>query len=433
MRKGLCLALLLLGMMLPALADNAAPHPHDYVGEWLRVLSIDGNQIHDWQETESFCMDVTVEGYVTYFTPDEVSVPWLIDEDTGRLYFVEPASGTKLFLDSNGRQLKVYPDDLPGAIYFVRNDAAPLKLETVRPAVSLDGTWHARTLISWSMEGNDRHSVVVPIGDLCENPVSITLPAVCDLNTLQQAWTEAISQQPAECAIHALGDLYGYEARNPFTLLLVTRHGLILLDRPYAFPADKFVRQTTREIANFWRLSDVTVGGIPLPESALSIAVDFLIIDQLGYADFSGEVTLLENRDGTLYLGSHPIEYDDEYLYLTVADGVYARYIPEADWYRQQLVGTWQLSRIKVPAIGLEQDVTSAFMDVQLIFEPDGDAIIHTSDGDMCYTLASTDDFTSYRLIAEYGDDQLLNIASLSLLRISNESGTYTLSFVPAE
>ena len=45
MRKALCLMLLLLGLMLPALAEEGAQVPKTFVGEWKYLLSNDGGLI----------------------------------------------------------------------------------------------------------------------------------------------------------------------------------------------------------------------------------------------------------------------------------------------------------------------------------------------------------------------------------------------------
>lgn len=256
----------------------------------------------------------------------------------------------------------------------------------------------------------------------------------CDFDAIRQAWADAISQLPAQSAAYSLKEIYGHELRSPNELLLVTSYGLVSLSRTDTIPLpDPVVRNYARYVANDWRLADVIVGRISLPAEAAGSVADYLTIDQYGFADLDGEVVALQSAEGVISIGDYSIIHDDEYLYLSFADGVYARYITEAEWYHRQLAGTWQLIRIEAPVIGLEQDVTPVGLNVQLVIRPDDEGYFRTPDGEQGFLISETDDITCYLLLADAGGEQLLTIADHDELRISNTSGTYTLFFVPAE
>lgn len=434
MRKALCLALLLLGLMLPALAEEGAQVPETFVGEWEYLLSNEGGQISTTGDIP-IPLIITEDGFLTMGAEEErYTHPLLLDSTAHRWYIQNPYGPEKLYLNLSRNLLLLYDENRSTILYFIRPDAQPVTLSPAKPAASYGGVWRAEWLYLWGNTEDDGFPAKIYFFDLCGGTSTITLPMACDYDTIRQTWADAIAQLPAQSAAHSLKEIYGYELRSPYELLLVTSYGLVSLYRTDTIPLpDPVVRNYARYVANDWRLVDVTVGGISLPTEAAGSLASCLTIDKYGFADLDGEVVALQSAEGVISIGDYTIAHDDEYLYLSFADGIYARYITEAEWYHRHLPGTWQLSRIKAPVIGLDQAVSPADMNVQLVIQPDDEGFFRTPDGDNGFLLSETDDVACYSLLADTGDEQLLTIAGPNQLHISNESGTYTLYFVPAE
>lgn len=434
MRKTLCLALLLLGLMLPAMAEEGTQVPEFFVGEWEYLLSNDGGQISTAGDIP-LPLSITEDGFLTMGAEEErYTNPLLLDSTAHRWYIQNPYGPEKLYINLTRDLLLLYDENSSSILYFIRPDAQPVTLSPAKPAASYGGVWRAAWLYLWGNTEDNGFPAKLSFLDLCGGTSTITLPMACDYDTIRQTWADAISQLPAHSAAYSLKEIYGYELRSPYELLLVTSYGLVSLSRMETLPhPDPDARSYARYVENDWRLVDVTVGGISLPTEAASSLASYLTIDKYGFADLDGEVVALQSAEGVISIGDYAIAHDDEYLYLSFADGIYARYITEAEWYHRQLAGTWQLSRIEAPSIGLEQDVTPAGLNVQLVIQPDDEGFFRTPDGDQGFLISETDDITSYLLLADAGGEQLLTIADPDKLRISNDSGTYTLFFIPAE
>ena len=434
MRKALCLMLLLLSLMLPALAEEGAQVPKTFVGEWKYLLSNDGGLISTTGDIP-IPLIITEDGFLIMGAEEErYTNPLLLDSTAHCWYIQNPYGPEKLCIGLSRNLLLLYDENRSTILYFIRPDAQPATLSPAKPAASYGGVWRAEWLYLWGNTEDDGFPAQLSFFDLCGGTSTITLPMACDYDTIRQTWADAISQLPAQSAAYSLKEIYGYELRSPYELLLVTSYGLVSLSRMDTIPhPDPDARSYARRIANDWRLVDVTVGGISLPAESVDSMAEYLTIDQLGFANLDEEVVAMEYAQDALRIGDYAVDHDDEYLYLALADGIYARYITEAEWYHRHLPGTWQLSRIKAPVIGLDQAVSSADMNVQLVIRPDDEGFFRTPDGDKGFLLSETDDVACYSLLADTGDEQLLTIAGPNQLHISNESGTYTLYFVPAE
>lgn len=434
MRKALCLALLLLGLMLPALAEEGAQVPEFFVGEWEYLLSNDGGLISTTGDIP-IPLIITEDGFLTMGAEEErYTNPLLLDSTAHRWYIQNPYGPEKLCIGLSRNLLLLYDENSSSILYFIRPDAQPVTLSPAKPAASYGGVWRAEWLYLWGNTEDDGFPARISFFDLCGGTSTITLPMACDYDTIRQTWADAIAQLPAQSAAHSLKEIYGYELRSPYELLLFTSYGLVSLSRMETIPhPDPDARSYARRIVNNWRLLDVTVGGISLPAESVGSMAEYLTIDQLGFANLDEEVVAMEYAEGAPHIGDYAVDHDDEYLYLALADGIYARYITEAEWYHRHLPGTWQLIRIEAPVIGLEQDVTPVGLNVQLVIRPDDEGYFRTPDGEQGFLISETDDITCYLLLADAGGEQLLTIADHDELRISNTSGTYTLFFVPAE
>lgn len=420
MRKLLCLVLLLLCMALPALAENDAV-PASLVGEWVPVLSVRGDGMASvFTDDESII--ITAEGSVI-FDHEAPVVPIRKDSETGD-WRCENA-----LLRSRDNTLFVMTD--AETIVYVSADAAPITLPAASPAVSYEGTWRVLSLLPWQAQ-YDGFSCSLPFNMLFDVQPAITLPASVTLETLQQAWSDALAQLDPQSPIQNLNMIVGWELISCGELLLITPYGAIGLLRIEYPKVDEEISASTRWLEGWWRLSEVTVGGIPMSAEALGVPYACLTIDRLGFYQMDGgEVESLQMVDGRVCIGQYPVDVYGDTLYMTLADGVQARFITEAAWYRQQITGTWRLSKVKVPVLDMEESIGPEALDVTLIIPQEGDVILRINGADTSYTLVSTDDVIEFQLDGE--ESLRLTISSLSTLRISSESDSYTLWFKPVE
>lgn len=430
MRKLLCIAMLLLCLALPALAESAAV-PEEMVGEWIPTMQITTNPK---TYTESIPLLITADGFFTYDHEDAPRYPIRHDNATGAWYIQNPdGPGTlTLMMDAHG-QLLAFDADGAGAMLLRRPDAPEPELPPTRPYTAIGGDWQARALYGYHSDGNG-FSCIVDFEALGLPMPVISLPAFASYDVIAAAWKSAASQTGAESVISLLQDIYGYDLLNSDSLFLVSSSGLIILERIAVPEVDADLAEHAAQLAGWWRPDALSVGGIALAAEALDYSVTSacLAVDEQGHALLGNDVVVpLQMVDGDVCIGSYPVcLLDDGTLIMTLADGVEARFITEGAWYRRQIIGTWQLSKIKVPALSMEKNVDPALLDVQLVIDADG-CILRTAEGETVCTLESTDDVIEYLLV---GSEPLtLTIASLSTLRISNESESFTLWFKPAE
>lgn len=276
-------------------------------------------------------------------------------------------------------------------IILRRTDAAPTELPSAVPALAIGGDWQARALYAFRSDYSDGFSCIVDFETLGLPTPVITLPAFASYDAIAAAWKSAMTQEGSEPVMAQLQDIYGYELMNSDSLVLVSSCGLIVMERISTQAVDEAITAHTAHLAGWWRLEEVSVGGIPLSPDAFGITDEYLAIDEQGFALLDSDVVPLQLVDGNICIGSYPVcLLDDDTLVVTIADGVEARFITEAAWYRQQIVGTWQLSKLEIPAMDLEEALDPARLDMQLIIQPDGSVILHTAGEELSYTLEST-------------------------------------------
>ena len=417
----LCLWLILLCLTLPALAEGPAV-PEEMIGEWIPTMTI-YKEAPFFGRPEYVLLHITADGFFTYDYEDAPCLPVLHDSATGAWYIKNPEGGTLTLMTDVHGQLIAYNAD--GALLFCRPDAPEPELPPTRTYTAIGGDWRLRRIYAFDPP------CIVDFEALGLPTPVITLPAFASYDAIAAAWQSAACQADAESVMSQLQDIYGYELINSDTLILVSSHGLIALDRIAVPEVDADLAAHAAPLAGYWRLDAFSVGGITLEPAAFGeMNVDFTI-DEQGYTLMFGDVVPLQLIDGNVCVGGYPVcLLDAETLVMTLADGVEARFISEAAWYRQQIVGTWQISKVKIPAVGLDEQV-SATLDMQLIIQPDGTVILRNAGSETTYALESTDDVIEYLLIGP--ETHTLTISSLSTLRLSNDSETYTLWFKPAE
>lgn len=421
MRKLLCMLTFLLCLTLPVLAESDVV-PASLVGEWVPVLSVrEDGMTSVFTDHES--MIITADGFLSFDHEEAPVVPIRKDAETNDWHcegaLLRP-SGSILFIVADTETL-----------VYARADAAPITLPDASPAVCYEGIWRVLSLGPWHASG-DGFACFVPFWQLCDEQPAITLPRSVTLETLQQAWSDALAQLDPQSPIQALNTIYGWELISTVELLLNTPYGAISLLRIEYPEVDKDISARARRLEGWWRFSELTVGGIPMPAEALGFPYECLSIDRLGFYTMDGsEVQALQMVDGQVCIGQYPVDVYGDVLYMTLADGVEVRFITEAAWYRQQITGTWRLSKVKVPALNMENDVDSEALDVTLIIPEEGDVILRINGEETSCTLESTDDVIEYLLVGE--ETSRLTISSLSTLRIHSESDSYTLWFKPVE
>lgn len=425
--KLLCLGLILLCLTLPALAEGPAV-PEEMLGEWIPTMTI-------YKEAPFIgylgygLLHITADGFFTYDYEDAPCLPVLHYSATGAWYIKNTEGETlTLMTDAHGQLIAYHAD---GALLFCRPDAPEPELPPIRTYNAIGGDWQARALYVSHSYTSDDFSCIVDFEALGLPTPVITLPAFASYDAIAAAWQSAACQAGSESVMSWLQDIYGYELINSDTLILVSSYGLIALDRIAVPEVDADLAAHAAPLAGYWRLDAFSVGGITLEPAAFGeMNVDFTI-DEQGYTLMFGDVVPLQLIDGNVCVGGYPVcLLDAETLVMTLADGVEARFITEAAWYRRQIVGTWQISKVRIPAVGLDEQF-SATLDMQLIIQPDGTVILRNAGSETTYALESTDDVIDYLLVGP--ETHTLTISSLSTLRLSNDSETYTLWFKPAK
>ena len=434
MRRLISLLLLLCCLTLPALAEEAPAVPEEYVGEWKQVLSIAGDQLYTYFDSEVQNLVITADGSFTFTAEDAPQLSLLHDAEADEWYIPIPDSGAKLLLRREWFPEQLFlTADAAHMMVFIRADSPPVQLSRPYPAVSYSGTWRVDALYPWADLVSSQVSSRVELNyNYYENrmmdPVTITLPPFPGLDTIQQVWTDVVSQLDGS-PLQSLQELYGYELYNEYTLLLITRHGILslsLISHPEIDPA---LEDAAEGLAGWWYPDELSVGGIYLPASLLDIPDEPIAIDEQGNVLLpDGIVTALRLEENTLLLGEYPVSGS---LSLTLADDVELDFMPEEDWYREQLNGDWQLSRIQVPSLGMDESIAPAITDVTLNIDSSDWCYM---DSDKYYLFDTFYDMTQYRLNPLYGDDTYtLTIVSLSTLHVKPESSSYTLIFTRIE
>ncbi len=442
MRKLLCLTFALFCMILPALAEDPPTAPEWAVGEWEHFLTISGGDLFTGPDSSGANLIITEDGFLTVSGENAPKLPLLYDAEADKWLCQDPEHGQNLQLlrnDSTNYYLCLAADPTHLA-FFKHTHLYYEQLPSSYGAVSMayGGTWQVQKLYIWGDPTDDGFAGSVHLnsdyfdGRILDTPI-ITLPAFPSLEIIQQAWTEALAQYSGNFPFHAVSDIYGHELlgnRYMDYLLLVTRHGILLLQRKSSPEADPAFLEKLENLVGWWYPDELSVGGIYLPASSMDIPEDPIAIDEQGNVLLpDGTVTALHLEQDTLLLGEYPVS---DSLSLTLAENVELDWISENDWYRDQLNGDWQLSRIEVPEIDMDIPVDAALTDVTLNISPYDDWCVMDSDE---YLLSeSYDDVTKYRLRPLYGDDVFtLTIHNHSTVYVRPESGSYVLTFTRIE
>lgn len=437
MRKLLRLAVFLLCLALPALAEDAVTVPQWAVGEWQRVLLVNGEKLISVFNSDEPSLIITTDGVLTYDAEDAPACPLQCDPMTGGWFYQYPDDGQKVMLlrdNFNSRQLCLAADP-EHLLFLARTDASPARLPVLLEPSSMacGGSWKAKKLYLWGDASDDSFAGEVALdtdyvdGRLLDTPV-ITLPAFPDIETVQQAWTEALARYTGSFPIQALRDIYGYTLHGERNLLLVTSYGFVALTRSSTPEVDNAIAEQAEKMAGWWYPDELSIGSIYLPPSMMGISDAPIAIDEQGNVQLAdGTVTTLRLEGDVLMLGEYPVSSSDSYVSLTLAEDVELDYMTETAWYRRQLQGDWQLVRIEVPALGMNETVDPAITDVTLNIDSGNWCMM---DGREYRLSGSFYDVTEYSLSPLHGDDSFtLTIASLSTLRIVPDSGSYTLTF----
>ena len=146
MRKFLCLAIFLLGLILPCAAEETPAVPEWPVGEWKAVLAIDGAAMHAWSDEDAPRLHITEDGYL--IMPDEGAsrYPLTCGARYDRWYISNPVTGKTLllYLDSQGQLTMGTGADQQ--ICCLREDASPVDLPYKAPALTYGGDWSVSSL-----------------------------------------------------------------------------------------------------------------------------------------------------------------------------------------------------------------------------------------------------------------------------------------------
>lgn len=441
MRKLLCLALFLLLLLQPALAEEAPAVPDWAVGEWKAVLTISGAQMQTWQDENAPRLLITEDGWLTF--PQEGAPRYALtcDTETDEWSVSNPETGEKLMLHRSW-----YPGHLVFGIdtnhqtYYIRKDASPVQLSpSTTTSLTYGGDWEVCALYVWSETDTESFLTYVDFShDLFEDryiaPLTITLPPFPSFETIQKVWKDAVSQTADDCPLRALEEIYGYELRSRKyvdTLLLETRYGLLMLQCERTAENDAAFQEKIDGLAGWWYPDELSVGGIYLPASAMDIPDDPIAIDRQGNVLLpDGTVTALRLEEDTLLLGEYPISGGST-LTLTLADGVELDWISENDWYRKQLNGDWQLSEIAVPSLDMHCRIDPAVTDVTLNIDSSDYCAM---DSDTYRLYDPRFDVTEYWLSALYNDDAYtLTITGPDTVLVTPDSDSYTLTFTRIE
>ena len=434
MRKLLCLAVFLLFLGMPALAEEAPTVPDWAVGEWKAVLAINGAQMHTWTYKHAPRLLITEDGFLT--APDEGAprFPLNYDAEAEDWYVSAPETGEKAFLDWSGYlaspQLTLGADANHLTCYIRANGASPVQLPYKLPAVSYCGDWVVTSFFPWS--GTDSKTFFAEFWfdfeGMNTDPLTVTIPPFPTFDAIQQVWADAVSQTAADCPLRALQEIYGYELCSQYAMLLVTQHGLLTLWRVSSPELDPAFQDQVDDCVGWWYPDEISVGGIYLPASAMGIPDDPIAIDDQGNVLLpDGTVTALRLEEDTLLLGEYPVSGG---FSLTLAEDVELDFLSEDDWCRRQLNGDWQLSSIEVPSLGLETSVDPAITDVTLNIDSNNWCYM---DSDQ-YRLYDSYNPTEYQLKSYHSDDSYaLTIVDTDTVQVTPDSGSYILTFTRIE
>lgn len=172
MRKALCLALLLLGLMLPALAEEGSQAPEFFVGEWEYLLSNYGGQISTTGDIP-IPLSITEDGFLTMGAEEErYTYPLLLDSTAHCWYIQNPYGPEKLYINLTRDLLLLYDENRSSILYFIRPDAQPATLSPAKPAASYGGVWRAEWLYLWGNTEDDGFPAQLSFFDLCGGDVN---------------------------------------------------------------------------------------------------------------------------------------------------------------------------------------------------------------------------------------------------------------------